>query len=307
MAKFAVYTFQFYPIMKPIDAGLFPDDVNPQESFNNKRELFDRILENDGYFRFKRNGKEDDDKESPKKRKEKHYSGKVVVKEREVYIGKIGKHCLLSYYSSNFERGKIDSYPNHAFIIANSEAISQILIQQVGRGFKSTDYVAGVLEDTYNSKLAQFRLRMEIRPRYHEEDFFNFVEKNLNDISTITFKLAEPNNPWVSGNIDEMANDMAKNTHSDFSFQLAARKDETMVIDRKYEPLINLVEASTKGGYPIIVTTKNRKRHECGKNAQYKYVVSISDKYLRGVEEGDLMHDNMDEIKAILRNIALQP
>lgn len=306
MSKFVVYTYQFYRIFRSSAAELFPDDVNPDESFEKRHELFDTILDESGRLVFKQGGRHQGRDKGKRQKPERQYGGRVVMKERDVFIGKIGKHGLLSYFGPNFEHGKIDNYPNHTFIVANNEATSQILIQNVERGFSSTDDVARVLEDTFNSKLAPFRLYMEIRPRYLNDDFYNFVEKNIGDIASITFKLAEPNNPWISNSIDEMANDMAKQTHSDFSFQLSARKDETMVINRTYEALSALVDASTKAGYPIIVTTKNHQRHECGKMASYRFTVDIEEKCLKGIENGDLLHLHMDEIKATLRNIALQ-
>ena len=274
MTRFNIYTFLFKPINQPDEPELFPNDVDAQESMENKKTIFNGFFHPVSDLKFKSRGQT--------------YEHLIVAQSEGVIVLKIANNTH-SIRENKFTRTSDEDHPSLFVIIDNRQDGKQVIaIENRTAAFTETCTVANIMEETFNRMLHQHKLTVNIRAKYHAHEFWDVVREYKEGIASVKFTFPYPNMAAISDMVGEYYTRLAKRTNSEPVVILNATNKETVTLDEEDQELLEMIKAASASGKLIMMRPKKaRKWRRIGINTMAHE--ELSDQVLNNLEEQELI------------------
>ena len=243
---FELFRYQLLPITRHVQQDLFKKIRTVEDIEKNKNSFFNEIM-----------------KEFPKLR---HRLFELNHKElfctNDICCLKLGAHKTIERDNENFRKERIENWPNVTIIINNDPQKQLIAISRNSRAFSSCAVVADIVKHAFNSKLKSYQVKMHIEPLFDKKDFWKYVEKFENKLTSVRFELISPNMANISNTLTVNLKQLNKETNSHRTNVEVNSPDGTALEIEKDNEMVNgLVEYASKGGGDISIKVRGiRKR-----------------------------------------------
>lgn len=297
MAKFILYTYQFGPIVPGPDSLPFKVDFNTEEVMAKKNELFERLFADFNALCL-RDGKELEDLPL-----EGANNKQFII----FHLGDPKKVSLDKNVNGKFVKSFDTTSPHCMILIDNRKDVQRIYIEKKRAAFGgNTDRIAKILQSSFNTKLRNEHLYIEIGHEYSENAFWKFIKSKPLGIKSIRFYIPYPNLPRISDqvlDVDEKLVQLNKRHNSQTLLQMDAAKDGILAgLDPEDPTLQRLLKASARSGKYVPVKPVGQKGYTlCGKKSHLS--VELPDKISQLKAEdfkGDLFGNNIEYIADLL-------
>lgn len=246
MRSYVVFTYQFTPIIDDIPS-LFEDEINPYESMEHKNQIFDSIINDNGFVIAYRNSR---------------FNRQILYSQDSITVFKLANRKFLRY-EKNFQPNMIETNPSVYVIIDNRTGKQRLLIEERPDAFYDESYVARILQNSLKNALKSKMLDISINREYETREFWDLINKYDNGIERIRFSFPYPNLSRIRDNMRNLISEINSSTNSkDTRFELNAAKGETLHVSRDNEVVSGLVESSAGCGQGIIFKAKGIKHQQ---------------------------------------------
>ena len=303
MAKFVIYSFKLHLTSDGMMRSLFTEeeDLSPKEALERKQELFQKIID------------KDISKEKPfkcKRNPAKGYNGPyefgsqfLWTKDAISFLQIENEKDRLEHI--NFKKRKGTDYPWCNVIIDNRENVQHIAIQN-NNAFPSTDFVATILRDSFNERLADYYLEIDIDAMYQSRAFWSVIDRFKEvGIRMIQFDFGFPNIPWASDSIEGL-NVGAKALGARPSAKFTATDGGRLLIDseNKDENIEKLIHASGGLGSDIVVQPNgSNELIHCKEDKEQRVQKPIPDIILDGADEEKNFESTQLHVEKFVKDI----
>ena len=296
MAKFQIHTYMFRPVTEEKTGYLFEEfeKVNPRDSLARKQELTGGILDGENRLRFEYNGVE--------------YAHRMYLNRDGIYVLRIANNGHKpAKVENDFKISKQDNHPSCLVIIDNRKDRQIIAIQDNGKksAFGKKPSLAGIIEATLRKALEDYRLTLDVKPKFHTSEFWQVVDTHMmiKGIEFVEFPFAYPNLPEISNMVDDFMNEVALRTNSEPTLHLQGQNKESVTLDKEDKWLIDAIKACAASGRPILIKPKGLKVRRIGK--QSPVYEDIPDAALTELDQPDLFDSKYEAIVEFLNTIKL--
>lgn len=245
MAAFSIYTYQFSPL--PIQGELFDKSyIQKQKAvMESKNEVFKHLIQNTDFVY----------------RNKKHSTYCFPPKNGKLIVFRISNQKIM-LLEKDFKRNLTTDEPSSLVIIYNSPLVQRIAIQQNIRAFSDTEVIVRIVQSSLKHGLAQHGLRMTIRKEYENQEFWEIVNNNANQISMIRFEFDYPNLSRVAEKVDSLLQNLSREIYSGKTrLEFNAPDNEALNLDEKVETLNALSKAASSSGNPITLRIKGYRKY----------------------------------------------
>lgn len=293
MATFVIYTYQFAPVMHPVEGMEYTceERASINESLNRKQEILSSYLDEGSELEF-RNGEE-------------HYNHKWLARQDGIYVFRIANNKNTTV-ETDFVEQEVKNNPSCVVIIDNRHNRQVIAIQRTSKAWTNTNDVAAILRQSFNVLLRpKFRIQLSIDAKYHTHEFWEVVGRYYKGIKRVTFTFPYPNLPQISDMVGDFYRQVALETDSEPSTTLTALPNQTTVkLDKGSLLLANMINACAASGKPIKITPVGRKEIRLGEDGLVEE--KMSDVALKKLDDrNDLFKAKWAIIVEFLNNIKL--
>lgn len=296
MAKFQIFTYMYRPIMEDALALPFEEfsEIDVHQSLDKKQEITDGILANEEKLNFEFDGAE--------------YEHEVYIKEGGIYVFRIANNTHKPIEREDcFRIMRETNHPSCLVVIDNRKDRQVIAVEQKGitSAFGKHPQLTDVLETTLRKALQQYRLTLDIRPKYHTSEFWQVVNTSMKfkGIELVQFPFPYPNLPVISDMVGEYMSDLARRTNSEPTLQLKGQNKESVVLQEGDVWLLNAIKACAASGRPILIKPKGSEVRKIGvKNPVYE---DIPNGVLHDIDKKDLFNSKYQQIVEFLNTIKL--
>lgn len=293
MATFVIYTYQFAPVMHPVDGMEYSDEekVSIKESLEKKQDILGSYLDNNSELEF-RHGEE-------------RHNHKWLVSQDNVYVFRIARNKPITL-ETNFEEQEVKNNPSCVVIVDNRHNRQVIAIQRTAKAWTKTGDVATILQETFNRLLRpKHRIQLSINAKYHTHEFWEVVSTFYKGIKRVTFTFPYPNLPQISDLVGDFYRQVALETDSEPSTSLTALPNQTTVkLDKNSLLLDNMIKACAASGKPIKITPLGSKEISLGEEGLVEE--KISDVALKNLgDKQDLFKSKWEIIIEFLNSIKM--
>ena len=186
---------------------------------------------------------------------------KIILNEGDIIILKVGVNRIFSRDKPDFTEEEIDNWPNLHVVINNKADIQKIAIQFNRKAFSSTHTVANLLEQSINSVLEKYYLKIHINPIFTKQSFWDIVDKHPTGITQTCFDMISPNMSNISHslNLDLKQLNATTNTQ-ETKLELNSDKSSNLNFSQDDEFVNSLVDYASEGGGNISLKIKGYKR-----------------------------------------------
>ena len=272
------------------------EQIDVKDSLDRKQDILEEIL---GEFA---NG------EGPEKAKftfrDDNYSQRTYVHQQGISVLRIANNKKVTW-EENFETKTMDNHPSSLVIIDNRKDRQVIAIEKKETSFKKTDKLANIIQETFRKKLAQHRLSVDIRGKYHYAQFWEVVDVSmkLNGIESVTFPFPYPNLPQLTDMVGEYFADLARRTNSEPTLELKGQSGESVSVSKEDAFMINAIKACAASGRPILIKPKGSQRRKIG--VECPVIEELSDVLLVDLDKQELFNSKFEGITDFLNKIKL--
>lgn len=301
MARFIIYTYQFGPIVPGPDSIHFPLDFNPNEIMAKKNELFEGLFADFNTLCLW-DGKESEELPLP-------LEGIINKQFISFHLGDPKKVPLEKIVDGKFVKTFDTTSPHCMILIDNRKDIQRIYIEKKKAAFGgNTERIAKILEYSFNAKLRNEHLYMEIGHEYSENTFWDYIKSKPLGIKSIRFYIPYPNLSRVSDavlRVDENIVQLNKRHNSQTLLQMDAAEGGILAGLTPDNPDIQgLLSSNARAGKYVPVQPVGQKSYTlCGKRSPLS--VDLPDKMSQLTAEDfkdHLFGDNMEYIASLLGN-----
>lgn len=153
----------------------------------------------------------------------------------------------------------VNSFP-YINIFVDNNPEHQILAVEVSKDYSNPKSIVKYFNKKMNALLEESHLVVKISPLYNRSDFWNFIEKHKDKISSIKFEIITPNMSNISHTLSEELKNISKSTKSSStSLNMAAEKGKSLVIDQQNQGIVSIVDYSSNGGGKTSVKVRGSK------------------------------------------------
>lgn len=187
----------------------------------------------------------------------------------------IAREKSVNFFREDYVKDSIPSFPP-VYLIIDNDREHQIIAVENSSEYANTNTILKELEKNLQRTLSKYNLLVKFSPIYKENSFWDYIEKNKDDISRLHFTLITPNMSNISGRLCGDLKEIAKHTRAATSdYKISADKDATLQIDRGNEAIAGLVDYTAQGGGTVSVRRKGSKI--CFKSNDYQVDIEIED------------------------------
>lgn len=290
MLRFTIYSFLFRPLKESYQKDAFAPEVDVEESMKNKLKLFGDLFLPNSDFKFKR---------------VQHYEHMLIAKENGIIVLKIANNTHPER-ERNFSRWKEEDHPSLYVLIDNREDGKQVIaIENRAQAFSETKKVAHIMQESFNRYLYQHRLEVGILAKYHTHEFWKMVKEHDEGIASVKFTFPYPNLPAISDMVGDYYTNLARQTNSEPTTTLNARKKGTLQLQEDDILLQEMISAASASGKLIMMRPKGAmKWRRIGEVTLAQE--ELPEAVLKGIENRELIAkrwklllDFMDRIKVV--------
>ena len=252
MIKFQVFRYHLNPLINGNQVIHNSVEKTEKELKENKNLIFDNILHSLDYYTDSKN------------------LLKIELNKDDIFVIKLAQRKKISRIV-NFKTEVIDNDPFVYIIINNDSHVQKIAISYNKDAFSSPIVVKNTLKKLINPKLAEEGLHINIEPLYIEQSFWDIIERNKNQITSIRFKYVKPNLADISGSLPEAFRNVVERVNSSESIMkfTAPEKGYLKEINQKNENIKGMVKYTSDGGGNIKIKFKDIKKTEStGQNSK---------------------------------------
>lgn len=184
----------------------------------------------------------------------------VLIRHKEEYlqddtfIFKLGAHKSVDRDNEEFQKEKIESWPNVTVFIYNRPDTQVIAISRNYRAFSSTKSVATILERTFNSSLREYGLTIQILEQFEKKNFWNVVKKYEGSLTRVRFEMISPNMANLSRVLKVDLKQLNRESNSQkTNLELQAIDGAALEINESNELINGCVEYSSMGAGDIAI------------------------------------------------------
>jgi len=277
------------------------ESLSPQEALEQKQELFQKIIDRavtgERPLQFFRNA----GKGFPVA---KEYASQILWTQDDLTFIQIENKRERPDHK-DFKKFKGEDYPWCNIIIDNRKDVQHIAIQN-NNAFTSTDAVAAILKDTFNERLSNYYLQVEIDAMYQSRAFWSVIERYKDvGIKMIQFDFDFPNLPWASDALDKL-NEGAKKLGARPSAKFTAGEGGRLLIDseNRDEDIEVYTHACSGLGADIIVQPNGMDSMvHCKEDKEQRVQKQIPDVVLDAADEEDNFESTYQEVKRFTNSI----
>lgn len=293
MATFVIYTYQFAPVMHPIEGMEYSDEekVSIKESLEKKQDILGSYLNKNSELQFCQG--------------EEQYNHKWLASQDSIHVFRIANNKNTTL-ETNFEEQEVKNHPSCVVIVDNRHNRQVIAIQRTSKAWTKTGDVAAILQETFNKLLqSKYRIQLSIDAKYHTHEFWEVVSTFHKGIKRVTFTFPYPNLPQISDLVGDFYRLVALETDSEPSTTLTALPNQTTVkLDKGSLLLENMIKACAASGKPIKITPLGSKEITLGEEGLVEE--KISDVALKNLgDKQDLFKSKWTIIIEFLNNIKM--
>lgn len=266
MAKFAIYNYQFEPMLERISQMEldFPEweKVDPKVSFENRQQIFGQLLEDD-YNQVPGHTLEFELRKRPCRHDH------LMKPTDDIIVLRVANKRTHRITKMDFTIDDVDDYPNCLVIFDNRPGIQRLLIEQKSGVFTETKTVANIMSEAFNKVLSYFKLTLKFFPIFRASEFVNLVNQHEQDgFRVVKFVFPHKNLDRVVEGMEITLADIRNDWKTTMELTFRAPKGGRVPIDTKNERQMSLVRlASGIGGETIQVIP----------NGQYQHQVAVGD------------------------------
>lgn len=276
MATFTMYTYQFAPTISLESGSLFDDYFKTEQEriMSQKNTAFENaILETKFNYRHR------------------DFLSQLLFSQDNVIVLRIANKRRVVIEEKFVETIKTNE-PSTLVIINNDPCVQRIAIEQHRNAFPDNDIVAKIIQNSTNRLLSRSQLRISIRKEYRQTEFWDFVQKNLNNVQMIRFEFDYPNLPRLRNMIGDIVKETARSVGGDKAL-IQYQATDALNLDPSNVQLDNLNKVSSESGTPIILKIKGqRQQHRTGETVVTKVI-----------DEMEITAHNISDIKSILQSL----
>lgn len=297
MSKFQIYTYMFHPMMENQFAIPFDDFelIDVQDSLKRKQEILqdylDELSENGASVR-------------------KHFSYDGDDYLQRTYIHRDGINVLRiannkkTKIEKDFNFVELENHPSCLVIIDNRKDRQVISIEK-NKAFNNTDYVAKVIQCSFQKYLAKFRLSLDVKGKYHTAEFWQVVDKamDLKGVESVEFPFPYPNLSEVTDMVGDYFTDWAKRTNSEPTLRLYGQNGESVRLSKEDLNILQAIKACAASGRPILIKPKGSSVRKIGVDSPV--IEEMLDVALIELDKDDLFESNYQAFVNFLNTIKL--
>lgn len=177
------------------------------------------------------------------------------------FIFKIGAHKSVDRDTKDFQRERIESWPNITVIVHNDPDTQIIAISKNIKAFSSTNIVAKIFEHALTSVLRPYGLTIQVKEQFEKHNFWSVINSHIGKISRVRFEMVAPN----MANISRMLKIDLKQLNRESNCQkanieLEALPGAALEIKSDNELVDGCVEYASLGGGDIAIKIKGIKK-----------------------------------------------
>ena len=176
-------------------------------------------------------------------------------------VMRIGARRGLIRKTKDFKQEQLDTWPSVFIVINNDPNVQVMAVEEDAEAFYRTSTVVHIISTTLNPRLKKFRLRLEIRPTFERNEFWNIVRNYERRIVETRFFMVAPNLAQISKGLEFNLGEIKKRTNSiktNLAFQ--APRGESLTLSEDDSFTNSLVNYSSEGGGTIHVKVRNFKK-----------------------------------------------
>lgn len=184
----------------------------------------------------------------------------------------------VKYIREDHTEDKIASFP-FVHLIFDNDKDYQILAVENKSDYKPATIV-NLLEKTLQNYLKKDNLTVKFSPIYRENDFWLYLEKNKNNISSVTFSIITPNMSNISSRLCDDIKTTAKMTGAAVTdLKLSADKNGSLHIDQGNTMLDGIIDYTSQGGGEISAQSKKSKLSFSSND--FQLTIEVSEEFLK--------------------------
>lgn len=249
MARFVVYTYQFFPISNP-QTRIGEDLLSVRECMKKKQEflqsILDKLTNEQLHFRYRN----------------REYKHLLCMNEQGIVILKLANNTK-TFIEQDFQKASLQNHPSCFVLIDNRPDIQHILIEDKTAAFTSTDVVNSILSSFFTQQLEKYGLKITINKAYQEREFWDTIRQYPEGVQMVRFQMLYPNLPQVWRNVGDMIKESSIETNSHKTrIEFHSKKGELLTLNEDNKNVNELVNASAEGGLPIVLKVNGFKAYK---------------------------------------------
>lgn len=281
MQTFELFRYQLLPISQH-QQDLFFKQLSADDIRAHKNEFFDQVLSDLPSFRHR--GFE--------------IRHKVEYHQGKWFIFKLGAHKSVDRDTEEFQKERIESWPNVTVLVNNDPEIQVIAITRNQRAFSSPSSVAKLFERTLYSPLRAYGLTIQIKEQFEKNDFWSLVSQYEGKVLRVRFEMIAPNMANISRVLKVDLKQLNRDSNcQQTNIELQAVDGATLEISKENELIDGCVEYSSMGGGDIAIKIRGLRR-EVRTSTTVK-TVQI-DELLLDAPGSDLLLSALGELKRLI-------
>lgn len=182
-------------------------------------------------------------------------------------------------YQEGKEDHTLEHHPGCYVVIDNRPGIAQIAIERSSAFDRNADSVSDLLSRSLNRVFNDMGLSIDIQPRVSSNDFWETVDtimyKRKDAVQSIAFHFATEQ---TIGPVDASEEELMRMSFltsmiaafdaGESSFNMRARKDKSLRLDRTHRDVAMVIDLCCRNGYEIAVNFKNSGLYRSGEQVR---------------------------------------
>ena len=318
MKNFTLYNYEFEKIHIQKSPKLFGDDneiIDPDESFKNKHEIFEKILMDD--YEQTRLSEVARDKTkliafTTISKKKLCIHTHLIKPTDNITVLKICNTKKLTHHQPNFTDIELEDYPGCLVIIDNRKDVQRIAVESNKKVFSGDFTLANILNSTFNDIMHKYSLDFRMTNVQNPQDFWEIVQDKINypkGFKKVVFSLPPLNKEKVLEKYAELSKYMRRSFNSGMDTAFNAEKGGELRFSKEDEFQSEFVDYASieVGGENTIILYPNgahQKKIRVGKLSFQYYSLdqSVIDRMVKAFKDGDLISNaGLDKIKSEMK------
>ena len=244
MSTFELFRYQLLPASQH-QHELFSALLSADQVREHKNEFFDTVLKT--LPRFRHRGLE--------------IRHRVLHHRDDWFIFKVGAHKTVDRDTEDFQKEKVESWPNITVIVNNDPSVQVLAISRNPKAFSSTSIVAKMFERTLSALLREYGLSIQVREQFESANFWTVITENVGKVLRIRFEMVSPNMANISKALKLDLKQLNRETNAQqINLELEAPPGGALEVSPQNELIDGCVEYSSLGGGDIAIKVRGMRR-----------------------------------------------
>lgn len=177
------------------------------------------------------------------------------------FIFKVGAHKSVDRDTEDFQKEKVESWPNVMVIVNNRPDVQVLAISRNPKAFSSTSVVAKMFERTLSSLLREYGLSIQVREQFESANFWTVISENAGKVLRLRFEMVAPNMANISRALKIDLRQLNRDTNAQqTNIELEAPAGGALEVSPQNELIDGCVEYSSLGGGDIAIKVKGMRK-----------------------------------------------